>query len=125
MEGTWDVRMTLRDCQTGSPVRTFRALSTFERGGVLIEVEADEAPGRLSAGQGTWRHVGERSYSAVLRFFRFRPDGAFAETQRVSRLIELSEDGREFTATASLEVYGPDDSLLQRRGATEMARLLD
>ena len=125
MEGTWDVRVTLRDCQTGDPVSTFRALSTFGRGGSLIEVNVDESPGRCRAGQGNWRPVGDRCYSAVLRFFRFHPDGAFAETRTVTRRIELSDDGKEFTATASVEVFNPDDGLVQTNCATERARRLE
>lgn len=125
MEGTWDLRVTLRDCQTGSPLKTIRALSTFGRSGTLIETYAIEAPSQRSVAQGTWQHSGGRDYTAVLRFFRFHPDGTFAETQKVTQRIELSADGNEFTAIASIEVFDSDDSLIQINCATETARRLE
>jgi hypothetical protein len=122
MEGTWDMRVTPRDCQTGRSLGTFRALSTFSCGGTMIEVDAGEPPGRRSTGQGSWRHLGERCYETVLRFFVFHPDGTHAETQKVTRLIELSADGDEFSATASVEVFDADDSIVRTLCATTTAR---
>jgi hypothetical protein len=125
MEGTWDLRVTLRDCQTGGPLKTFCALSTFGHSGTLIETYASEIPSHRSVGQGTWRHIGGRDYAAVLRFFRFHPDGTFAETEKVTQRIQLSADGNEFTATASIEVYDPDDTLIKTDCATETAKRLE
>ena len=32
IEGTWRVQLTVRNCQTGEPLRTFPALFTFAKG---------------------------------------------------------------------------------------------
>jgi hypothetical protein len=125
MEGTWDVRVTLRNCQTGAPVRTVRTLSTFNCAGTLVETGTDDTPDRLSSGQGTWRHIGERHYITVSRFFRFDPGGAFAETQKITRRIELSDDGKEFLATTCVEVFDTADSLIQTSCATEKGKRLE
>jgi hypothetical protein len=90
-----------------------------------MEVDAVQFNRLRSAGQGTWRHIYGRDYTAVLRFFRFHPDGTFAETEKVTQRIELSADGNEFTATASIEVFDPDDSLIQINCATETAKRLE
>ena len=125
MEGTWDVRVTFRNCQTGAPVRIVRTLSTFSGAGTLMETGADDTPNRRSSGQGTWRHIGERHYITVSRFFRFHPDGTFAETQKITRRIELSDDGQEFRATTCVEVFDAGDSLVRTNCATERARRLE
>jgi hypothetical protein len=123
--GTWGIRVTLRNCQTGDPIKTFRALNTFSCGGTLIETGARAAPNLCNLGQGTWRHIGGQNYCAVLRFFGFDRNGTFAETQKVTRHIELSDDGKEFTATASVEVFDADDCLIRTTCATETARRLE
>jgi hypothetical protein len=125
MVGTWDIRITLRDCQTGGPIKTSRAMNTFGCGGTLIETGAHDKPNLCVLGQGTWRHTGGQNYRALLRFLRFNQDGTFAETQKVTRRIELSDDGKTFTATATVEVFDADDCLLRTGCATETARWLE
>jgi hypothetical protein len=125
MEGTWDVQVTLRNCQTGAPVKTARTLSTFSNAGTLVETGTDDTPVRLSSGQGTWRHIGERHYITVSRFFRFDPNGAYAEIQKITRRLELSDDGKEFLATTCVEVFDKSDSLIETGCATERGKRLE
>ncbi len=99
-----------------------RAVDTFTSGGALIETGVHATPQPHSPGQGTWRHICGRNYSAVLRFFRFNPDGSVAETRKVTRHLELSKDGNEFTGTASIEVFDADDRLVTAHCATETAK---
>ena len=122
MEGTWDVTVISRNCQTGRPIRTSRSMSTFHRGGTLVET--GDTPLLRSIGQGMWRRLDQRHYMAVLRFFQYKPDGALAGTQKVTRNLELSDDGTEFRATATVDVFDADDSLIDTECATEKARLL-
>lgn len=125
MIGTWDIRVTQRNCETGASIKTLRAMNTFACGGTLIETGARATPNLSSLGHGTWRHIGGQNYSAVLRFFRFSKDGTIAEMQKITRHIELSDDGKEFTGTASLEVFDAGDSLIRTHCATETARRLE
>ena len=117
--------MTLRDCQSGNPIKTFRAMNTFGCGGTLIETEARDWPRSWSPGQGTWRHISGENYFATVRFFRFNGDGSFAETHTVTRHIQLSDDGNQFTATTSVEVFDAEDTLIRTGCATETARRLE
>ena len=117
--------MTLRNCETGASIKTLRALNTFACGGTLIETGARATPNPDSLGHGTWRHIGGQNYSAVLRFFRFSQDGTIAEMQKITRHIELSDNGKEFTSTASLEVFDGDDSLIRTNCATERGKRLE
>ena len=126
MIGTWDIEVTLRNratgCATGASAKPLRAVDTFTSGGALIETGVHATPQPHSPGQGTWRHICGQNYAAVLRFFHFNPDGSVAETRKVTRHLELSKDGNEFTGTASIEVYDADDCLVTAHCATETAR---
>src|SRR5713226_2544955 len=102
VEGVWDVSGTARQCDTGDPIVTFRAMNMFIRGGTLTET----GPNFLrSSSLGTWHHLGERSYMAVFTLHRFSADGSFAGRSKVTRNIELSKDAGEFTSTYSLDVF--------------------
>lgn len=122
MIGTWDIRVTLRNCETGESIKTLRAMNTFACGGVLIETGARVIQNLSGPGQGTWRHLGGQNYRAVLRFYRFNRDGSVAETRKVTRHLELSDDGNQFTGTASVEVFDGDDALIRAHCATETAQ---
>ena len=122
MIGTWDIEVTLRNRATGESTQTLRAVDTFTSGGALIQTGAHSALNLSSPGQGVWRHIFDQKYAAVLRFFRFNPDGSVAETRRVTRYLELSPDGNRFTGTASVEVFDAADSLIVAQCATEVGK---
>ena len=123
--GVWNVRVTRRDCQTGDALGVNPpVMNMFNRGGTLLETSAG-SPTRRGPGLGTWQYVGEQSYSAVFRFFRFNADGSFAGTRRVARTIELSRDANEFTATATDELFDASGNLFQTGCATETATRLE
>ena len=120
IEGTWRVEVTLRNCQTGAPIRTIQAMNTYLRGGSMLET-GSSSPIR-SPGHGIWQHTGGRNFTATFIFFRFNPDGTYAGPQKVTRNIEVGEDGNEFTATSSVEILDVNDNLIATGCATETAR---
>jgi hypothetical protein len=124
MEGTWELNVTLRSCRSGTPIKTFRAMSTFGGGGTLMEVGANDGSPVGSLGQGLWHHTGETNYTAVFRLFRFNHYGTFAGIEKVTRNIELSDDGNEFIATAFIEVFDMEDRLIETNCATASAKRL-
>jgi len=124
LEGTWELTVTLRSCETGTPLKSFRAMSTFSSGGAVIETSASDVLPTGGLAQGYWRHIGGTSYAAVIKLFRFKRDGTFAGIERVTRNIALGDDGNEFSATASVQVFDPDDRLVRTGCATAMARRL-
>jgi len=122
IEGVWDVRVIIRQCDTGNPIRNVRAMNMFVHGGTLTEIATNFQRG---SSLGTWRQVGAQDYAAVFRFFRFNPDGSFAGTTKVTRNIELSRDANEFTATSSFENFDANDNLISTGCATETASRLE
>lgn len=124
LEGTWELLVTLRSCQTGEPLDNFRAMSAFGCGGTVMESRASDALPLGTCGQGFWRHVGGTIYTAVVKLFRFNPDGTFAGIETVTQSIDVNDDGKEFSATASVQVFDSDDKLVRTECATATARRL-
>jgi hypothetical protein len=108
LEGTWRVQITLRDCQSGSPVApAFPALASFARGGTVITADGGTSPSRRTSGHGIWAHAGGRTYQAVIEAFLFSPTGEMTGTQRITQVIELGHDPMTFTADVSAQVIAP------------------
>ncbi len=105
LEGTWRVQLTVQDCQTGQVLRTFPALFAFAKGGTLTYATAGQLPSAATTGLGVWRHTEGQSYSAVSEVFIFSPAGAWAQTHRLTRAIEVSNDGDQFTDTVALQIF--------------------
>jgi hypothetical protein len=64
--GTWQVKVTLLDCQSGNPLGPppFSSLLTFARGGTLAEDTTNPsfAPGQRGPGQGVWQESSHEVY---------------------------------------------------------------
>ncbi len=112
IEGTWRIRTTLRNCQTGAELRSFPGLNTFVAGGSMIATGAPSSPALLSSGHGVWEYMAGRSYINTVVFFRFNPDGTYAGTQKITRHIELADDSDEFTTNDSVEFFDSSDNLI-------------
>jgi len=122
LEGTWRLQITVRDCQTGAAQRTFPALFAFAKGGTLTETTAGVSPALSTPGYGVWRHTDGHSYSAVVESFVFNPAGAWIQTHRLTRAIELNNDADEFTDTVKLEIFDTSGNLIVTGCATSVAR---
>jgi hypothetical protein len=122
LEGMWRLQITVRDCQTGAAQRTFPALFAFAKGGTLTETSAGVSPALSTPGYGVWRHTDGHSYSAVVEAFVFNPAGAWIQTHRLTRAIELDRDADEFTDTVKLEIFNTSGNLIVTACATSVAR---
>jgi hypothetical protein len=122
LEGMWRVQVTVRDCQTGAVQRTFPGLFAFAKGGILTFTTAGQPPAVATPGYGIWGHTGGHSYSAVTEVFIFNPAGAWIQTHRLTRVIELDKDADEFTDTVKLEIFDTSGNLIVTGCATSVAR---
>jgi hypothetical protein len=122
LEGVWKVSVTVRDCATGDVIRTPRALNLFMHDGSVTET-ADNPLRSSSVGQ--WRHLQGNSYTSTFWFFRRNPDGTFAATVKVTRTIELSDDGDHFVSTGTVEDFNADGVVISSACSTETAERLE
>ena len=106
LEGTWRVQLTVRDCQTGEELRPpFPALFTFAKGGMLTLTTAGQPPALTTPGLGVWQKTGDHTYSAVSEAFVFSPFGAWIQTHRLTRAIEIGDNADQFTDIVNLEIF--------------------
>jgi len=122
IEGVWDARATIINCQTGNPVVTFRAMTTFLHGGSMLDTNANP-PATRGPGFGRWQYLGGRQISSNIRFFLYNPDGSFAGVRRVTQVIDLNGD--DLTSTVSIEVFDPNDNLVTTACATSIAKRVE
>ena len=62
LDGTWDVVLTARNCQTGTAIASFAELATFMSGGTVIDSTSGVAQSLKTPGQGIWSHVSGNTY---------------------------------------------------------------
>lgn len=122
--GSWDVQVTARDCQTGTPIPfipVFPALVTYEQGGTMQQTDLG-GPGLVRLpGQGVWKRQSSRQYSAAFRFLNFNFDRTFAGTNVVRSAISLSHSGNEYASTDTVEILDANGNVIAMGCATEMA----
>lgn len=120
IEGVWESDVTIKDCATGTVLRTFKGVGLFHRGGSLT---ADNSLPRAAQGiaLGNWRHDGGPSYTAYARFLRFNPDGSLAGSQKLQRNFTLAADANNFAGTVTGQVIDGGGAVLQPICGSETA----
>jgi len=125
LQGAWRVQLTVRDCQTGQALRTFPALLTFAKGGTLTFTTAGQFPAIATPGAGVWRHIDGHTYQAAAEVFIFSPAGAWIQTHRLTRQIEIDNDADQFTETVKLQILDTNGNLITTGCATSVASRLE
>lgn len=94
LEGTWRVTITLRNCQSGTALSQALGLNAFLSGGSMIAI-----PPVGGGGVGVWEHVAGPNFKNFVIISRLNSDNIPAGTDTITRHIQLSEDGQEFSST--------------------------
>src|SRR5271169_6670305 len=102
IEGTWDVSVTVTNCQTGALIRTVRSIQGFNHDGSFTETANTFLRGQSV---GAWSRNSLLAYGAKYWFFRYNADGTFASFARALDMITLSQDGNEFTAQGTIQDF--------------------
>jgi metal-dependent hydrolase (beta-lactamase superfamily II) len=82
---------------------------------------AGQPPSLSTPGLGVWRHTDGDTYSAVSEAFVFNPAGAWIQTHRLTRAIEIGNDADEFTDTVTLQIFDTNGNLIVTGCATSVA----
>lgn len=106
IEGTWMVTVTLRNCDTGAPLGSFKAMDIFIQGGSVVDTNA-APPTTRGPGFGSWDYAGEQQFTATLRFFIYNPDGTFAGVRRIAQEIVMGADNNSWESTVTNIIFNP------------------
>ena len=121
VEGTWDVSVTVVDCQSGAPIRTVRSLQMYSHDGSFTETANTFLRG---SSLGVWDHAHQNVYTATYYFFRYNPDGTFKSIADALNKVELSGDGSHFTASGTITDYDATGNVISVGCVAQAARRL-
>jgi hypothetical protein len=109
LEGSWTVKVTQHNCQTGDPVGDpFLSLLTFSQGGTLLESTANPMffPAVRGDGHGAWSATDHQTYRAVSTAF-ITSNGKLVSTQTITQKIEMGADPNTFETPSASVVFVP------------------
>ena len=112
LEGTWNVQVTLRNCQTGAEIRTFASLTTFMFGGTTLDSTSGIPQALKTPGQGVWSHVSGNTYRFSFKSFSFDAGGNFTGSTKIIHEAVLDSNGMEYSSAGTAEVYDPNGNLI-------------
>ena len=118
--GSWNLQVTLRDCDTGNALVSFPAMNTYNQGGTTQQTAVPGPEGPALPGHGVWSHQTGRHYSGAFQFFTLNPDGTFGRVI-VRSAISLGQGGNSYTSTDTAEVLDANGNLLFRACSTTTA----
>lgn len=124
--GTWQVSVTLHNCQTKAPIGApFDSLLTFAEGGTLTESTANAMffPAIRGPGQGVWsrsRHRGQYT-AASIAFITM--NGMLVKSQKITQSIEMGPGSDVFlTPQAAIEFFDPAGNVIATGCASAVGR---
>ena len=117
--GTWDAQVTIRNCQTGTAIRTFASTTTFMSGGTLIDSTSGIPQALKTPGHGVWTYLGGNTYRLKIKSFSFDANGNFTgwtiiqhEANIVFPLVLSNQRTNKYTSAGTAEVYAPNGALV-------------
>ena len=122
LDGTWDISVTVLNCQTGALIRTVNSLQMFSHDGSLTETANTATRG---GSVGKWTHVDGNTYTTQFWFYRYNPDGTFKSMAEGLNKVQLSGDGTHFTASGTVTDYDATGNVISVGCVTHAARRLN
>lgn len=117
--GTWRMKISLYDCNTGKARPPFDSMVSFAEGGVLTDTTANPAiqPAQRSPGHGIWTNEGKHTYrfiSDAYILFASAPNppapGLQKGIQRITQTVKVNGD--QLTTDGPVEFFDVAGNLL-------------
>lgn len=110
--GTWDVQVTIRNCQNGAAIRTFPSITTYMSGGTFLESTSGIPQALKTPGHGVWSRISGRTYRLGFKSFSFDAGGNFTGWQIVRQQVNLNRRADESESAGTVEIYAPNGTLV-------------
>lgn len=120
--GTWIVQTEITDC-AGNPTESFSKLLSIHAGGTANEVSNSLPPSQRTTAFGIWERLGRGEFVYALRFFRFNPDGTFANTVQAKWTVLVDDEGDSYTANAAIRIVLPNQTVVNLCGTETGTRM--
>ena len=104
--GTWDVEVTIRNCQTNAEMGPpFPSLTAFMFGGTLIDSTSRMPQAAKTPGHGVWNHAGGNLYRFKFKAFSFGPTGTFTGWTIITHEASMDPGGNSYESAGTAEFY--------------------
>ena len=107
LEGTWNVRVSIINCQTGGVIRSFDSLGQFMVGGTLLDSTSGTAQALKTPGEGVWEHTAGSNYRFKFKSFTFDTAGNYTGYTVIRHDATLDSSGDSYESSGTLEIYNP------------------
>ena len=107
LEGAWNVRVSITNCQTGGLIRSFDSVTQFMTGGTLIDSTSGTAQALKTPGQGVWEHTTGQNYRFKFKSFTFDAAGNYTGYTVIQHDATLANTGNSYESTGTVEVHNP------------------
>lgn len=108
--GTWNARVTIRNCQNGAEIRSFDSIGTFMFGGTMLDSTSGVPQALKTPGHGVWNHIAANNYQFSFKSFSFDPNGNFTGWTIIRHRASLYGDYYQSQGTS--EFYDANGNLL-------------
>lgn len=108
--GTWDTRVTIRNCANGAEIRSFDSIGTFMFGGTMLDSTSGVPQALKTPGHGVWSHTTANNYQFSFKSFSFAPNGNFTGWTIIRHQVTLYGDYYQSQGTS--EFYDANGNLL-------------
>jgi len=111
LEGTWNARVAITNCQTGAEIRSFASIGTFMSGGTMLDSTSGMAQALKTPGHGVWSHLAGNTYKFAFKSFSFDAAGVFTGWTIIRHEAVLNSKGDEYASSGTAEFYAPNGTL--------------
>ena len=112
LEGTWDARVSIRNCQTGAEIRNFASIGTFMSGGTMLDSTSGVPQALKTPGHGVWSHISGNIYRFKFKSFSFDASGNFTGWTIINHEASLNRRADQYESAGTAEVYAPNGNLI-------------
>ncbi|MGI9054769.1 MAG: hypothetical protein ACR2F2_03080 [Pyrinomonadaceae bacterium] len=121
LEGTWDVLVTIRNCQNGAAIRTFPSIGTFMFGGTMLDSTSGTPQAAKTPGHGVWQHLTGRKYRFKFKSFTFDANGNSTGWTIITHEADLNRRASAYESAGFLQIYNMNGDLTFTGCATTTA----
>ena len=121
LEGTWNVRVTIRNCQTGAEIRSFSSVTTFMFGGTMMDSTSGIPQAQRTPGQGVWTHGAGDTYHFSFKTYSFDAANTFTGWTEITHEAVFGSNSDQYSSAGTSEVYAPNGALISTGCSTTTA----
>jgi hypothetical protein len=111
LEGTWDVQVTIRNCQNGAAIRTFPSIGTFMFGGTMLDSTSGIPQAAKTPGHGVWQHLTGRKYRFKFKSFSFDASGNSTGWTIITHEADLNRRASAYESAGFAQIYNSNGDL--------------